>query len=27
MDKTRAAYFSHNEQQLLMGIYEEVKHM
>ncbi|KAM9500933.1 uncharacterized protein Hap1MRO34_006915 isoform 1-T1 [Clarias gariepinus] len=27
MDKTRAAYFSPNEQQLLMETYEEVKHI
>ena len=26
MDKTRAAYFSPTEQQLLMETYEEVKH-
>ena len=27
MEKTRAAYFSPAEQQLLMTIYEEVKHI
>jgi len=27
MDKTRAACFSPNEQQLLMETYEEVKHI
>ena len=27
MEKTRAAYFSPSEQQLIMEIYEEVKHI